>query len=87
MERDEFIVRVVKNHILDSRRKALNARLKLVRARKEGRPANVMSRLESAAHVATTELDRARRWMLDYDLATKPVVSKAEITTLLDEFD
>ena len=87
MERDEFIVRVVKNHILDSRRKALNARLKLVRARKEGRPANVMSRLESAAHVATTELDRERRWMLDYDLATKPVVNRAEITALLDGFD
>ena len=87
MERDEFIVRVVKNHILDSRRKALNARLKLVRARKEGRPANVMSRLASAAHAATTELDRARRWMRDYDLATKPVVNRAEITTLLDEFD
>lgn len=87
MERDEFIVRVVKNHILDSRRKALNARLKLVRARKEGRPANVMARLENAVHAATTELDRARRWMLDYDLATKPVVSKTEITALLDGFD
>lgn len=87
MERDEFIVRVVKNHILDSRRKALNARLKLVRARQEGRPANVMARLESAAHAATTELVRARRWMLDYDLATKPTVSKAEITALLDGFD
>ena len=87
MTRDNFIVQVVKARVRDTRRKALNARLKLARAKREGRPPNVMVRLENAAHARMAEFEHARRWLAEYDAATKPVVEKAEITALLDGFD